>query len=1031
MFQRGFCIIKFGELRVCFGRILRYMKITGDRMERYHFPQQEQSFLEGLQTPLAVFQLVDGRIVPLALSDGFVELLGADSRERALDEMERNTFKNVYPDDTVRVGNAISRFMRDGGRFEAVYRLLDGDGKGCRVIHAQGKHVYTQTGVRVAHVWYTDEGAYTEGADWQNDGLNRALANALREESILKASYYDELTGLPNLAYFFDLAETGKDAMARRGEAAILLYIDLNGMKFFNHKYSFAEGDKLLRSFAELLARIFNGESCGHVAADRFTVFTKREGLEAALERLFEEARKINGGNSLPVRVGGYSSEIEDVPVSSAYDRAKIACDTLRKSDVSSFCWYSRELSDEIRRRQYIRSNIDRAVSEKWIQVYYQPIVRAINGKVCDVEALARWIDPNEGFLSPAEFIPYLEDAGLIYKLDLYVLEQVLEKIETQAAEGLYIIPHSINLSRSDFDSCDIVEEIRKRVDEAGVGRGRITIEVTESMIARDFDFMKAQIKRFRDLGFPVWMDDFGSGYSSLDVLQSIKFDLLKFDMGFMQRLDEGEDGKIILTELMKMATSLGMNTICEGVETQEQVRFLQEIGCSKFQGYYFSRPVSFEKIMERHRTGVRIEAENPMETAYYESIGRVNLYDLGIIASEEADALHNSFNTLPMGIVEVRGDSARFARSNRSYREFIKRFFGFDLSNEGGTYEKYSDAFMKNIVKTCCEQGLRAFYDETMPDGTVVHSFARRIGVNPVTGTCAVAIAVLSITDPEEGASYAEIARALAADYYNIYVVDLETDHYIEYTSQVGGEELAMERHGEDFFELSRRDSYRIFAEDRETFYAAFSKENILRALDQQGVFTATYRLVDTGVPVYVNMKVTRMQRDGKRIIMGISVIDSQMKEKARHEEMQRERDTLVRLMALSDSFLSLYIVDPATGHYIECSSSADYGSLGMAKEGDDFFRQSLIEGEKHICPEDMPAFREQFRLDKMMREIREHGSFRLQYRLLINGERRPVTLKLALFRENGEQKMVVGVRAWKERRGGAGREDARWSEE
>ena len=125
------------------------------------------------------------------------------------------------------------------------------------------------------------------------------------------------------------------------------------------------------------------------------------------------------------------------------------------------------------------------------------------------------------------------------------------------------MVPHSINLSRSDFDACDIVEEIRRRVDAAGVAHDRITIEITESVVGRDFGFMKGQIERFQKLGFPVWMDDFGTGYSSLDVLQSIPFDLIKFDMSFMQKLDEGDSGKIILTELMKLATSLGVDTVC------------------------------------------------------------------------------------------------------------------------------------------------------------------------------------------------------------------------------------------------------------------------------------------------------------------------------------------------------------------------------------------------------------------------------------------------------------------------------------
>ena len=186
------------------------------------------------------------------------------------------------------------------------------------------------------------------------------------------------------------------------------------------------------------------------------------------------------------------------------------------------------------------------------------------------------------------------------------------EKIQMQKEAGFRIVPHSVNLSRSDFDSCDIVEEIRKRVDVSGVGRDKITIEITESIIGSDFEFMKQQIHRFQNLGFSVWMDDFGSGYSTLDVLQTLRFDTLKFDMSFLNNLDENENSKIILTEMMKMATSLGVDTVCEGVETAKQAEFLREIGCSKLQGYYFSKPISYEQLLSHYEKGIQIGYENP-----------------------------------------------------------------------------------------------------------------------------------------------------------------------------------------------------------------------------------------------------------------------------------------------------------------------------------------------------------------------------------------------------------------------------------
>ena len=251
-----------------------------------------------------------------------------------------------------------------------------------------------------------------------------------------------------------------------------------------------------------------------------------------------------------------------------------------------------KQIQAEAEHRKYIIDNLDRALEEKWIEVWYQPIIRTANGRVCDEEALSRWVDPVRGLLPPDEFIPVLEKAHLIYKLDLYVVDEVLKKIRKTEEEGLYIVPQSVNLSRYDFESCDIVEEIRSRVDAAGVGNDKLTIEITESVIGSDYDYMKAQVERFHELGFNVWMDDFGSEYSSLDYLMNIPFDLIKLDKKFMDQFDSGEKTRIILTELVRMAVSLGIETICEGVETEEQYLALKELGCSYVQGYYFSKPV-------------------------------------------------------------------------------------------------------------------------------------------------------------------------------------------------------------------------------------------------------------------------------------------------------------------------------------------------------------------------------------------------------------------------------------------------------
>ncbi len=851
-------------------------------MERYIYSKEQREILESLEVPFAVYQFIDKRVVTLILSDGFLKVFGYKDRSLAYHDMDHNMYKDTHPDDVARISNEAMRFAVEGGTYEAIYRSRKVGTQEYNLIHAMGHHIYTETNARLAHVWYFDEGLYIDNSVTDKEDVLRIFSSTVDRSNNTALKPYDQLTGLANMTLFTDLAETGIKELEKAGEQAVMLFLDLSGMKFFNSKNGFAAGDKLLISFANLLCSIFNAENCCHVNGDHFAVFTKEEEIEDILYFLFLECRSLNNGDSLPVRVSIYPFRLENVSISVACDRAKFACDLLRDGYSSAFKYYNYSLRDDAERKQYILSNIDKALKEHWIQVYYQPIIRAVNGKVCDEEALARWIDPERGFLSPGDFIPILEDAGLIYKLDLYVLEQVLEKMNTQKVLGYNIVSHSINLSRSDFDICDMVFEVCKRVDAANIDRKLITIEITESSLSYDFAFIVEQVQRFQNLGFQVWMDDFGSGYSSLDVLQSVKFDLLKFDMSFMRKLDEGENGKIILTELMKMATVLGIDTVCEGVETEAQVRFLNEIGCSKLQGYYFTKPIPLNQILERYSKGIQIGYEDPDQASYYDTVGRINLYDFSVIANiEEVNSFSHYFNTLPMGIIEIHEDTSRFVRCNQSYRDFIMRFFNFNLSVEDSQFVHFDEDFVKNVVSACSEYGSRTFYDETMPDGSIVHSFARNIGINPVNGNIAIAIIVLSIMDSDETTTYAEIVRALASDYYNIYVVDLDTEKFIEYSSPIGKDELAIERHGENFFAQAKIDTMkRMYDKDRDNFLAKFTKENVIRELDEKNMFTATYRLIDTGTPMFVHMKLTRTRPGSNRIIMGISIIDSQIKE-------------------------------------------------------------------------------------------------------------------------------------------------------
>ena len=704
--------------------------------------------IEDSPEPAAIFRYADHRVEILAVSDGFCRLFGFPNQTQAVHILDEDMYREVLTEDQERFSGAVLRFAEGQEDLDIVYRTRSGIDAGYRVIHARGVHLHTGSAERIGYLWYMDEGVYLRGEEESGTQLNRTLNRALHDESVLHAAQYDHLTGLPNLGWYFTLYETEKDRIQKEGGQTALLYMDLKGLEGFNRRNGLADGDQFLKTFADILKGIFGKQRCCHMVAGRFAAVASEEEADAKIARLFEETARMNGGRTLPVHVGIYPESMEDVPFSTAYDRAKMACDAISENSASVSHPYSRKLLEDSRKHQYVVDNIDRALEENWIQVYYQPIVRTVSGEICDEEALARWQDPVQGFLSPDDFIPYLENAGLIHRMDLYVVDRVLDKILEEKEAGGSPVSHSVNLSRADFVSCDIVEEIRKRVDAAEIPRDRITIEITESMIANDMDFIKKQVDRFRALGFPVWMDDFGSGYSTLDVLQSIHFDLIKFDMSFMKKFDEGDSSKIILNELMRMASALGVDTVCEGVETEAQVRFLKEAGCSKLQGYLFGRPVPREKIPQRAQEGFPAVFEAAEASAYYETVGRLNLYDLDVLASSEGSSFQYSFNTLPMAIVEIRDGEARYVRNTPSYREFVRRFFGEERAALRTEFMKYTTPFMSHIIQACREPGSRTFFHEKVPDGTVIHSFARQVGVNPVNGNHAVAIAVLSISE-------------------------------------------------------------------------------------------------------------------------------------------------------------------------------------------------------------------------------------------------------------------------------------------
>ena len=475
----------------------------------------------------------------------------------------------------------------------------------------------------------------------------------------------DWLTGLPSMVRFHSLARLGAQTIRGRGDVPVAVALDLVGMKSYNTQYGRSAGDDLLRIFADVLRRHFGGEACSRFAEDHFYAFAAEAGLRERVEALFADFKQANGGRVLPVRGGAYVCDAEDDIVAVGFDRAKIACDLDRKTWESHLEWFDDDMRAAARLRLHVLNHMEQSIEDGWIRPYYQAIVRSTTSDVCGEEALARWIDPEYGSLSPAQFVPVLEEAGLMHKLDMHIVDCVLYDMAVKRARGVPIVPVSVNISLVDLGKVDIAGELTKRADAAGVPHGFLRVEFTESAASLSPDILRTQISALHAAGFKVWMDDFGSGYSSLNSLKDFDFDLVKLDMGFI-RGNRGQRQKDLIAGVLRIARKMGATTLAEGVETEEQALFLESVGCDMLQGFFFTEPQPLEIVMGRFIGGTGRRRENIDESRYWDAVAACNLQDPAISMDG------SPMSEFPAGVVEYRSGTWRVARANLALRRFF-----------------------------------------------------------------------------------------------------------------------------------------------------------------------------------------------------------------------------------------------------------------------------------------------------------------------------------------------------------------------
>ena len=420
-----------------------------------------------------------------------------------------------------------------------------------------------------------------------------------------KVIYTDIITGGNNWLYFVKKGnKLLKKKAASNGYAVI--HIKMRKYRSFCTCFGVKEGELLIEKLYgvlkkkvrrnELMAYKENASFGLWVAYENDTQLCRRiEAITVALDEVLPKMK-------LYFAVGIYKVQKKDRDIEQLYNNALLACDMLGEEAENKIVFFDVEMNNRRLWERKVEDDMDAALARHEFQVYLQPKISTAQENLAGAEALVRWIHPQEGFIPPNKFIPIFERNGFILKLDDYMLEEIAKQQAMWIGQGRKVVPISVNISRAHFAKEDLAEHICAIVDKYQVPHNVIELELTESAFFDDKETLLQTVKKLRDAGFPVSMDDFGAGYSSLNSLKELQLDVLKLDADFFRGEASQERGMVIVSEVIDLAKKLNMKIVAEGIESREQVDFLTEQECDLIQGYFFAKPMPITEFEEKYK---------------------------------------------------------------------------------------------------------------------------------------------------------------------------------------------------------------------------------------------------------------------------------------------------------------------------------------------------------------------------------------------------------------------------------------------
>ena len=427
----------------------------------------------------------------------------------------------------------------------------------------------------------------------------RRIIELNETRDLIRETSRDSLTGLFNREYFFHYAEQYDHF--HQDEPTDAIVMDINHFRMINERYGKAFADEVLRRIGIAMKAFVkqNGGIACRREADRFLLYCPHRTDYTSLSE--EVAAAAGGGmkGKIRIRLGVYSGVDKTIEMEQRFDRAKSAADTIRNSYNVTVALYDDELHDKEVYAERLLDEFQEAIDQKQFLVFFQPKfdIRPEMPLLCGAEALVRWKHPELGMISPGIFVPLFESNGLVRELDHYVWRETAAQISAWKQNPGKAVPVSINVSRVDMMDPDLQDILRSLIEDNGLEYGDLHLEITESAYTQDAKQIIDTVNILRSMGFVIEMDDFGSGYSSLNMVTSLPIDVLKLDMGFIRSaFSEGGNTRMIRV-IVDIAKALKVPMIAEGVETKEQMLALRELGCDIVQGYYFSRPVPADEF--------------------------------------------------------------------------------------------------------------------------------------------------------------------------------------------------------------------------------------------------------------------------------------------------------------------------------------------------------------------------------------------------------------------------------------------------